>query len=221
MMTPAIGLTPRASEALKLAKKEMERLGHQTIGPEHVMLGVMAEGTGLGSGILTRLDVDPGAFRKAVENAVVPGSEGESTRFGRLSPEAKQVLSSAQDEARRLNHPYIGQEHFLLALLKHEGPVARILGEFGVTVEKVEFQVLLLIGGTPPEPSREELKRYNLALPEGMFRQVVQLADREHTTVLEVIRRCVKLGLLVAEAQDAGAKLIIREGTTEREIVIL
>lgn len=185
------------------------------------MLGVLTEGKGLGAGILTRLDVDLAAFRKAVESAAVPGSGGEATRFGTLSPETKQVLSSAQDEARRLNHPYIGQEHILLALLKHEGPVARILAEFGVTADKVEFQVLLLIGGTSPEPSREELKRYNLALPEGMFRQVVQLADREHTTVLEVIRRSVKLGLLVAEAQEAGAKLVIREGTSEREIVIL
>ena len=221
MTSPAIGLTPRARDALRLATKEMERLGHPVVGPEHIMLGVLAEGTGLGAGILTRLGVDLTAFRAAVESAAVPGSGGESTSFGMLSPETKQLLSSAQDEARRLNHPYIGQEHILLALLKQAGPVAQVLAEYDVTVEKVEFQVLLLIGGTSPEPLREELKRYNLALPEGIFRQVVQLAEREHTTVLEVLRRSVKLGLLVAEAQEAGAKLVIREGTSEREIVIL
>lgn len=221
MTTPAIGLTPRSRDALKLATKEMKRLGHHVVGPEHLTLGVLAEGTGLGAGILTRLGVDLPAFRAAVEKAAVAASDGESTPFGKLSPETRQVLSTAQDEARRLNHPYIGQEHILLALLKQQGSVAQVLAEYDVTVDKVEFQVLLLIGGTSAEPSREELKRYNLALPESLFRQVVRVADREHTTVLEVIRRSVKLGLLVAEAQEAGAKLVIRDGTTEREIVIL
>ncbi len=219
MADQRIGLTPRASDALKLAGKAKDRLGHAAIGPEHVLLGILAEGTGLGTGVLAQIGVDLAALRVAVEKAVEPAAEGEKTSFGVLSAAAKEVLTSSQDEAKRLNHSWIGQEHILLALLAQPGPVAQVLSTFGVNVENVRAQVGWLVG--PMEPLREELKRYNLALPEGMFRQVVALAEREHTTVLEVLRRSVKLGLLVAEAQEAGAKFVIRDGTGEREIVIL
>ncbi len=108
--------------AAVLQRVEAERPGHNFVGPEHLMLGVLAEGTGAGPGILTRLGVDLVAFRLALAAAAVPASDGETTPFGKLSVETRQVLSNAHEEALRLHHQYIGQEHFLLASQRTGGP---------------------------------------------------------------------------------------------------
>ncbi len=227
MAEMSIGITRRAKDALQLAGKEAERLGQLAVGPEHILLGLLREGTGLASGVLTQLGVGLPELRAATENAIVPGepapAEGRQPDWAaRLTTDAREALVSAQGEAERLRHNYIGQEHVLLALLRQGGGVARVLARFGVTAERVEAQVLFLLGPGRSEVAREEIKRYNLALPESLFREVVQLANREDTTVLEVIRRSIKLGLFVAKVQQTpGAKLIIREGATEREIVLL
>ncbi len=225
MPDPSIGLTPRARKALQLASKEAELLGHNAVGPEHLLLGLLREGTGLASAVLEQLGVDARDLRSAIEKSIVPGEPatgGGKDWAAKLTADARDAVVSAQGEAERLNNDYIGQEHILLALLRQEGGVAQSLAGFGVTTEKAESQVRFLLSSGWPDAPRGEIKRYNLALPESLFREVVQLANREDTTVLEIIRRSIKLGLLAAKVQQTpGAKLIIREGAAEREIVLL
>lgn len=97
--------------------------------------------------------------------------------------------------------------------------MTRALTKFNVTHDLARAQIIAILEATAV---RTRLKRYNLALPEDLFREVEQLAEREHMTVLEVLRRAVKLSLLVDRVQQTpGASLVIREGTSERQLVVL
>ncbi|MBI4304811.1 MAG: ATP-dependent Clp protease ATP-binding subunit [Chloroflexi bacterium] len=213
--------TPRVRQALVFTVQEALRLRHATADPEHILLGMLREGTGLATATLNNLGVDLDALRASVESRLTPGSKAVRGEI-EYSPQASQVFDMAADEAEGLKCHYIGQEHFLLAMLRQEeGTVAKILSEkFDVTYELARAQVIAII--FKPADGKGKVKRYNLALPENLFREVEQLAEREHMTVLEVLRRSVKLGLLIAEVQQTpGASFIIREGKTERQLVLL
>ncbi|MEX0762019.1 MAG: Clp protease N-terminal domain-containing protein [Dehalococcoidia bacterium] len=211
--------TPRLRQALVFAVQVAVGMKHSAAGPEHILLGMMREGTGLASASLANLGVDLYALRDAVASSLPPGEKAVSGEV-EYSAEAQRMFELAADEARLLKTSYVGQEHFLLALLHDEGsPVAQALAKFDVTYQLARAQILEILKGTG---DAGRVKRYNLALPEDLFREVEQLAEREHMTVLEVLRRSVKLGLLVAQAQETqGASFIIREGATERQIVLL
>jgi ATP-dependent Clp protease ATP-binding subunit ClpA len=211
--------TPRLKQALVFAAGEAARFRHPEIGSEHILLGMLREGTGLAQQVLAELGADVAEVRNAVEAKLKPGERASKGDLA-YSAEASKVLELAAPEAESLGSAYVGQEHVLLALLRDEGgALAEALRQFDVSYESARTQVLaeLSRGG-----ARAKVKRYNLALPEEMFREVEQLAAREHTTVLEVIRRSVKLGLLVAQVQqNPAASLLIREGGTERQLVVL
>ena len=100
--------------------------------------------------------------------------------------------------------------------------MADVLADFYVTYDLTRAETLRILAAPKPRNREAKVKRYNLSLPEDLFREVEQLAEREQMTVLEVLRRSVKLGLLAASVQaKPSAALIIREGDTEREIVLL
>jgi ATP-dependent Clp protease ATP-binding subunit ClpA len=214
--------TPRARQALIFATQEALRLRHPAARPEHILLGLLREGTGLATLALSRLGIDPVALRAAIEERL-PGGDKPVRGEVDYSPEAKQVFALAVEEARRLGHHYLGQEHLLLALLRQpDGAAAEVLADSYVAYEVARAQVVALLSSPKPGHRETKVKRYNLALPEDLFRRVEELAEREHTTVLEVLRRSVKLGLLAAEVQQTpGASLVIREGTSERQLVLL
>ena len=120
MPEPSIGLTPRARKALQLAGKEAELLGHGAVGPEHILLGLLREGTGLASAVLEQLGVDAKELRAVIEKSIVPGEPaagGGRDWAAKLTAAAREVLVSAQGEAERLDNNYIGQAHILLALV--------------------------------------------------------------------------------------------------------
>jgi ATP-dependent Clp protease ATP-binding subunit ClpA len=298
-----IGLTPRAKKAIELSADEARRLNHHYIGTEHLLLGLTKEREGVAAVVLKSLDISFDAARAEVVRLL---SQPAPERF---TDRARQVLARAEEEARALGHDYVGQEHLLLALVQvEEGLAARVLAKLGVTGERMRGGVLAVIGpgqGSPDGPlklteraqraidlasdearrlkqhhigtehlllgilnehegignniltslgvrleaARDEvrsalgesqgsqrawnfmsaflerdkgLKRYNLVLPEDLYQQVQALAERDNTTVVEVLRRFIKLGLLatrVSEAPDSA--LIIREGGREREILML
>ncbi|HET8631858.1 MAG TPA: Clp protease N-terminal domain-containing protein, partial [Thermomicrobiales bacterium] len=114
--------TERARRVLTLANEEAQRFNHHYIGTEHLLLGLLREG-GVAGQVLTDLGVDLGAARRAVEFII-----GRDTSTGRgeigLTPRAKKVIEYAVDEARRLNHHYIGTEHLLLGLLREGEGIA-------------------------------------------------------------------------------------------------
>lgn len=137
--------TERAQRVIVLSQEEARRLGHNVVGTEHILLGLVAEGHGVAARALEEL----GALeqvRSEVEKVI---GRGESMTIGQIgfTPRAKRVLELAFDEARQLGHTYIGTEHILLGLIREgEGVAARVLRNLNVDLEKVRKQVLDLLG---------------------------------------------------------------------------
>ncbi len=149
--------TPRAKAAVMFAQEEARRLGNNYVGTEHLLLGILREGTGLGVTILVQLSVDPAQLRVTVEGLIPPSEAPTDGALG-LTPRAKRAMELAMAEARRLNHHYIGQEHLLLGLVHEgEGIAGSVLRERGVTLERLAAEVLRTLSGmksgtTTPAP---------------------------------------------------------------------
>jgi ATP-dependent Clp protease ATP-binding subunit ClpC len=137
--------TDRARQVLKLAQEEAQRFNHNYIGTEHLLLGLVREGDGVAAKVLGNMGVQLPKVRSAVEFII---GRGESMIMGEigLTPRAKKVIELAVDEARRLNHHYIGTEHLLLGLVREgEGIAAGVLESLGVNLEKVRTQVMQVV----------------------------------------------------------------------------
>jgi ATP-dependent Clp protease ATP-binding subunit ClpC len=139
---------------MQLANQEAQRFNHEYIGTEHIILGLLAEGSGVAANVLRNLVIDPRKIRRDVESIVQHGPGGEQVVTGRLphTPRGKKVIEYAIDEARRLGHNYVGTEHILLGLLREEeGVAAQVLMNLGLEFHVVREEVLNLLGhGTPP-----------------------------------------------------------------------
>ncbi|MCX5992130.1 MAG: ATP-dependent Clp protease ATP-binding subunit [Chloroflexi bacterium] len=130
----------RARRALTYAQEEAQRFNHNYIGTEHILLGLVRESEGVAAKVLTNLDVDLNKVRSAVEFIIGRGGKTGSAEVG-LTPRAKRVIELAVDEARRLNHSYVGTEHLLLGLLREEGGVAGgVLESLGVNLERARAE---------------------------------------------------------------------------------
>jgi ATP-dependent Clp protease ATP-binding subunit ClpA len=120
--------TDRARKVMALANQEAQRFNHEYIGTEHILLGLVKEGSGVGANVLKNLDVDLRKVRLEVEKLVKSGPD--MVTMGKLpqTPRAKKVIEYAIEEARNLNHNYVGTEHLLLGLLReHDGVAAQVL----------------------------------------------------------------------------------------------
>jgi ATP-dependent Clp protease ATP-binding subunit ClpC len=139
--------TDRARKVMALANQEAQRFNHEYIGTEHILLGLVKEGSGVGANVLKNLDVDIKKLRLEVEKLVKSGPD--MVTMGKLphTPRAKKVIEYAIEEARALNHNYIGTEHILLGLLREtEGIAAQVLMNMGLKLEDVRQEVLNLLG---------------------------------------------------------------------------
>ena len=139
--------TDRARKVMALANQEAQRFNHEYIGTEHILLGLVKEGSGVGATVLKNLDVDIKKLRLEVEKHVKSGPD--IVTMGKLpqTPRAKKVIEYAIEEARALNHNYVGTEHILLGLLREtEGIAAQILMDLGLKLEDVRQEVLNLLG---------------------------------------------------------------------------
>ncbi len=138
--------TERARHAMRLAQEEAQRLHHNYIGTEHLLLGLLREGEGVAAHVLTHLGMDLEQARQAVEGIVGRGEHLVSGEVG-LTPRAKHVVELAVDEAQRLHHLYIGTEHLLLGLLREgEGVGAGVLERFGLSLQEVRANILQVLG---------------------------------------------------------------------------
>src|SRR5881275_1892233 len=134
--------TERARKVLQLAQEEAHRFNHNYIGTEHLLLGLVREGEGVAAKVLANMGVELNKVRSAVERIIGRGDRMVMGEIG-LTPRAKRVIELAVDEARRLNHQYIGTEHLLLGLVREgEGIAAGVLESLGVSLEKVRAQVI-------------------------------------------------------------------------------
>jgi ATP-dependent Clp protease ATP-binding subunit ClpC len=139
--------TDRARKVMALANQEAQRFNHEYIGTEHILLGLVKEGSGVGANVLKNLDVDLRKVRLEVEKLVKSGPD--MVTMGKLpqTPRAKKVIEYAIEEARNLNHNYVGTEHLLLGLLReHDGVAAQVLMNLGLKLEEVREEVLNLLG---------------------------------------------------------------------------
>ena len=127
----------RARRVLSLAQEEAQRFNHNYIGTEHILLGLVRESDGTAAKVLAGLGIELTKIRSAVEFIIGKGESTSSGEIG-LTPRAKKVIELAVDEARRLNHHYIGTEHLLIGLMREgEGVAAGVLESLGVTLDKV------------------------------------------------------------------------------------
>ena len=139
--------TDRARKVMALANQEAQRFNHEYIGTEHILLGLVKEGSGVGAAVLKNLDVDIKKLRLEVEKVVKSGPD--KVTMGKLpqTPRAKKVIEYAIEEARSLNHNYVGTEHILLGILREsEGIAAQVLMSCGLKLENVRQEVLNLLG---------------------------------------------------------------------------
>jgi len=139
--------TDRARKVMALANQEAQRFNHEYIGTEHILLGLVKEGSGVGATVLKNLEVDIKKLRLEVEKLVKSGPD--MVTMGKLpqTPRAKKVIEYAIEEARSLNHNYVGTEHILLGLLREsEGIAAQVLMNLGLKLEDVRQEVLNLLG---------------------------------------------------------------------------
>jgi len=137
--------TERARRVLMLAQEEAQRFNHNYIGTEHILLGLVREGEGVAAKVLASMGVELNKVRSAVEFIIGRGDKMVLGEIG-LTPRAKKVIELAVDEARRLNHQYIGTEHLLLGLIREgEGIAAGVLESLGVNLDRVRAQVLQVL----------------------------------------------------------------------------
>src|SRR5437667_169293 len=157
--------TDRARKVMALANQEAQRFNHEYIGTEHILLGLVKEGSGVGANVLKNLDVDLRKVRLEVEKLVKSGPD--MVTMGKLpqTPRAKKVIEYAIEEARSLNHNYVGTEHLLLGLLREQdGVAAQVLMNLGLKLEDVREEVLNLLGAvveneeTSSHPTSEQKK---------------------------------------------------------------
>ncbi|HEX5243044.1 MAG TPA: ATP-dependent Clp protease ATP-binding subunit, partial [Tepidisphaeraceae bacterium] len=151
--------TDRARKVMALANQEAQRFNHEYIGTEHILLGLVKEGSGVGANVLKNLDVDLRKVRMEVEKLVKSGPD--MVTMGKLpqTPRAKKVIEYAIEEARNLNHNYVGTEHLLLGLLReHDGVAAQVLMNLNLKLEEVREEVLNLLGAgvETEEPAQEK-----------------------------------------------------------------
>jgi len=139
--------TDRARKVMQLANQEAQRFNHEYIGTEHVLLGLIKEGSGVAANVLKNLDIDLRKIRLEVEKLVQSGPD--MVTMGKLpqTPRAKKVIEYSMEEARHLSHNYVGTEHILLGLLREqEGVAAQVLMNLGLKLEEVREEVLNLLG---------------------------------------------------------------------------
>ena len=140
--------TDRARKTMQLANQEAQRLNHEYIGAEHILLGLMKEGGGVAANVFERFGTDADALHFAVFSQIQAGPEMISTGKLPQTPRAKKVIEYAIEESRGLQHNYVGTEHILLGCLREQEGVAFIaLTKCGVTIEKTRDIIRETLGG--------------------------------------------------------------------------
>jgi len=205
--------TDRARKVMQLANQEAQRFNHEYIGTEHVLLGLIKEGSGVAANVLKNLDVDLRKIRLEVEKLVQSGPD--MVTMGKLpqTPRAKKVIEYSMEEARNLNHNYVGTEHILLGLLREqEGVAAQVLMNLGLKLDEVREEVLNLLGHGIEGAEGERGGRGGVAEEGGEGRK-----SRSKTPALDSFGR----DLTELARQKKLDPVIGRENEIERAIQIL
>jgi ATP-dependent Clp protease ATP-binding subunit ClpC len=149
--------TDRAKKVMNLARQEAQRFNHEYLGTEHILLGLVQEGSGVAANVLRQMTIDLTKIRQEVEKLVKTGPSMVTMGQLPFTPRAKKVLELSMEEASNLGHNYIGTEHLLLGLIKeNEGIAAKVLTNLGVKLEEVREEVLEFLGAESTDEDEEE-----------------------------------------------------------------
>ncbi|WP_043931608.1 ATP-dependent protease ATP-binding subunit ClpC [Bacillus sp. EB01] len=218
--------TERAQKVLALAQEEAIRLGHNNIGTEHILLGLVREGEGIAAKALYGLGLGSEKIQKEVETLIGRGQEIPQTIH--YTPRAKKVIELSMDEARKLGHSYVGTEHILLGLIREgEGVAARVLNNLGVSLNKARQQVLQLLGSNESggHPGSTSVSA-NTPTLDGLARDLTAIAregsldpvigrSKEIQRVIEVLSRRTKNNPVLIGEPGVG-KTAIAEGLAQQ-----
>ncbi|MGI9182603.1 MAG: Clp protease N-terminal domain-containing protein, partial [Longimicrobiaceae bacterium] len=158
VVSGTLTFTDRTRRVLSRAREEAIRLQHDSVGTEHILLGLLRDGEGVSAAVLANLEIVTGKLRERIEEAVRPG-RGSTLPASELpyASRAKKVIEDAMYEARELSHSYVGTEHLLLGLLREEkGSAAEVLNESGASYERVRRETLRLLDAPEPPAESEE-----------------------------------------------------------------
>ncbi|MFD1864788.1 ATP-dependent Clp protease ATP-binding subunit [Planococcus chinensis] len=222
--------TQRAQKVLQLAQEEAIRMKHESIGTEHILLGLIREGGGIAAKALEAIDVNTQLIEEGVKELVGVG-EKDVGPIVHYTPRAKKVIELSVDESRKLGHSYIGTEHLLLALIREgEGVAARVLGNAGVSLNKARQQVLQLLGSNEQASSTGSSPNASANTPtlDGLARDLTQVAregsldpvigrSKEITRVIEVLSRRTKNNPVLIGEPGVG-KTAIAEGLAQQVV---
>lgn len=224
--------TEKAIKVIMLAQEEARRLGHNFVGTEQILLGLIGEGTGIAAKTLKGMGVNLKEARTEVEKIIGRGSGFVAVEIP-FTPRAKRVLELSWDEARQLGHNYIGTEHLLLGLIREgEGVAARVLENLGVDLNKVRSNVIRMLGetrgtssssgtsasgGRSKTPTLDEFSQdLTLAAEEGRLDPVVG-REKEIERVIQILGRRSKNNPVLIGEPGVG-KTAIAEGLAQRII---
>ena len=219
-------LTERAQKVLALAQEEAVRLGHNSIGTEHILLGLIREGEGIAAKALVALGLSLEKIHDEVESLIGRGQE-QPVNIA-YTPRAKKVIELSMDEARKLGHTYVGTEHILLGLIREgEGVAARVLNNLGVSLNKARQQVLQLLGsGESVSAGHGTQANVNTPTLDGLARDLTAAAregnldpvigrTKEIERVIQVLSRRTKNNPVLIGEPGVG-KTAIGEGLAQR-----
>ncbi|AYC30641.1 ATP-dependent protease ATP-binding subunit ClpC [Paenisporosarcina cavernae] len=220
--------TQRSQKVLQLAQEEAIRMKHESIGTEHILLGLIREGSGIAAKALEAIEVSPEVIEQGIEELVGVG-EGDVGPIVHYTPRAKKVIELSVDESRKLGHSYIGTEHLLLALIREgEGVAARVLNNAGVSLNKARQQVLQLLGSNDHAQSSNNQANAAANTPtlDSLARDLTQIAregtldpvigrSKEITRVIEVLSRRTKNNPVLIGEPGVG-KTAIAEGLAQQ-----
>ena len=218
--------TEKAIKVIMLAQEEARRLGHNFVGTEQILLGLIGEGTGIGPKVLKSMGVNLKDARVEVEKIIGRGSGFVAVEIP-FTPRAKRVLELSLEEARQLGHNYIGTEHLLLGLIREgEGVAARVLENLSVDLSKVRSQIIRSLGENTEVASGSNASRSktptlaefgtNLTqkATEGRLDPVVGRA-KEIERVIQILGRRTKNNPVLIGEPGVG-KTAIAEGLAQR-----
>ncbi|MGI6037376.1 MAG: ATP-dependent Clp protease ATP-binding subunit [Limnochordia bacterium] len=219
--------TERAQKVIVLSQEEARRLGHNVVGTEHLLLGLIAEGEGVAARALQSGGINLDKVRREVERIIGRGDSGGSSQIG-FTPRAKRVLELAFEEARQLGHSYIGTEHILLGLIREgEGVAAQVLRNLGADIEKARREVVNLLGGPqgvgggktrPKRTPTQTLDQFGRDLTElareGKLDPVIG-REKEIQRVIQVLSRRTKNNPCLIGEPGVG-KTAIAEGLSQK-----
>ncbi|HHV43628.1 MAG TPA: ATP-dependent Clp protease ATP-binding subunit [Firmicutes bacterium] len=222
--------TERAQRTIIFSQEEARRLGHNVVGTEHILLGLIKEGDGVAAKALQSLGIRLDQVQEEVERIVGRGDAKLTGPALGFTPRAKRVLELSLEEARRLGHTYVGTEHILLGLIREgEGVAAQVLRNLGADVEKIRYQVVELLNGggtTSKKPGRQSKREAKTPTLDQFGRDLTEMAEegkldpvigreKEIERVMQILSRRTKNNPCLIGEPGVG-KTAIAEGLAQR-----